>query len=83
MDWLLKAVTPSEKLLVMVVAIILFSVVMAAILLLADKLPGRLPAAGFLLPALAMLGLGLLYPGTPSLTKQATNSSAGPTTPRS
>lgn len=62
MDWLLKAVTPSEKLLVMVVAIILFSVVMAAILLLADKLPGRLPAAGFLLPALAMLGFGLLYP---------------------
>ena len=62
MDWLLKAVTPTEKLLVMVVAILLFSAVMAVILLLSDKLPGWLPAAGFLLPAVLMLGFGLLYP---------------------
>jgi len=65
MDWLLRADTTPEKLLVMVFAIVLFVAVMAAILYAVDR-PKRIPngvvVAGFLGPALALLAFGLIYP---------------------
>jgi len=65
MDWLLRADTTPEKLLVMVFAIVLFVAVMAAILYAVDR-PKRISnwvvVAGFLGPALALLTFGLIYP---------------------
>lgn len=63
MDWLLKATTPAEKILVMFVAILLFAGVMAFILFISESLPRWVPAVGFLLPAVIMLAFGLLWPG--------------------
>ena len=63
MDWLLKATTPAEKILVMFVAVLLFAGVMAFILYVSEKLPRWIPAVGFLLPAVIMLTFGLLWPG--------------------
>lgn len=65
MDWLLAASTTSEKLLVMVFAIVVFVAVMGAILFAVDR-PQRVPTpvvvAGFLGPALLMIAFGLIYP---------------------
>ncbi len=63
MGWLLQADTPVEKILVMVVAILLFAAVMAILLFVSDLLPKWTPAIGFLLPAGLMLIFGLLWPG--------------------
>ncbi len=63
MDWLLKATTPVEKILVMLVAIALFAAVMAVILFVSESLPKWTPAVGFLVPTLIMLAFGLLWPG--------------------
>ena len=63
MDWLLKATTPAEKILVMLVAVALFAAVMALILFVSESLPRWIPAVGFLLPAVIMLTFGLLWPG--------------------
>ncbi|MEO7588989.1 MAG: sugar ABC transporter permease [Arachnia sp.] len=63
MDWLLKATTPAEKILVMIVAVLLFAAVMSFILYVSEKLPRWIPAVGFLLPAVIMLVFGLLWPG--------------------
>lgn len=63
MDWLLKATTPGEKILVMLVAIALFAAVMAVILFISETLPRWTPAVGFLIPTVLMLAFGLLWPG--------------------
>ncbi len=63
MDWLLKATTPVEKILLMFIAIALFAAVMAVILFISESLPRWIPAVGFLLPAVIMLAFGLLWPG--------------------
>ena len=65
MDFLLNASTTGEKLLVMVFAVALFVVVMGAILFAVDRpkrVPGWVVAAGFVGPAVLMLGFGLVYP---------------------
>ncbi len=65
MQWFLDATTTGHKLALMVVAILLFAAVMAAILFAVDR-PRRLPAwvvaAGFLGPTLVLLLVGLVYP---------------------
>lgn len=63
MDWLLKATTPAEKILVMLVAIALFAAVMAVILFVSESLPRWTPAIGFLIPTVIMLAFGLMWPG--------------------
>lgn len=63
MDWILNAETPVEKILLMLLAIALFAAVMGFIFVVSDKLPRWIPAVGFLLPTVIMLGLGLLWPG--------------------
>jgi alpha-glucoside transport system permease protein len=64
-QWFLDATTTGHKLALMVVAILLFAAVMAAILFAVDR-PRRLPtwvvAAGFLGPTLVLLLVGLVYP---------------------
>jgi len=63
MDWLLKAETPIEKILLMLFAIALFLAVMSLILFASEKLPRWLPAVGFLVPTVIMVTFGLLWPG--------------------
>ena len=66
MDWLLHADTTTEKLLVMVVAILLFVVLMGVILFAVDrpKNPPRwIVTVGFLGPAILLIVFGLVYPG--------------------
>lgn len=65
MDWLLNANTTSEKFLVMFAAIALFVLVMGAVLLFVEKLPGAprwVLVVAFLGPALLGLAFGLVYP---------------------
>ncbi|GIG41723.1 carbohydrate ABC transporter permease [Cellulomonas phragmiteti] len=65
-EWLLRPDSTPEKLLLMVLAIVLFIVVMGAILLGIDRLkraPTWAVVLGFLGPTLLFLGFGLLYPG--------------------
>ncbi|MGY1725896.1 carbohydrate ABC transporter permease [Geodermatophilus sp. SYSU D01062] len=65
MQWFLEASTTGHKLALMVVAILLFAAVMAAILFAVDR-PRRVPnwvvAAGFVGPTLLLLAVGLVYP---------------------
>ncbi len=64
MDWFLKPTSVSDKLIVMVVAVVIFLVIMGLILLAIDrpKIPNWLVVVGFLGPVtIAMVG-GLLYP---------------------
>jgi alpha-glucoside transport system permease protein len=64
-QWFLEAGTTGHKFALMVVAIVLFTVVMGAILFAVDR-PKRVPnwvvAAGFLGPTLILLLVGLVYP---------------------
>lgn len=64
MDWFLRPTTLTEKLLVMVVAILLFVIVMGVIVYLVDRprIPTWAVVTGFLGPVLLVLGFGLLYP---------------------
>ncbi|UZN02933.1 carbohydrate ABC transporter permease [Cellulomonas sp. S1-8] len=65
-EWLLRPDTTPEKLMLMVLAIVLFVVVMGAILLGIDRLkraPTWAVVLGFLGPTLLFLTFGLLYPG--------------------
>ena len=65
MDWLMTPDTTVQKLIVMVIAILLFALVMGLVLLVVDRpsLPRWIAAVGYLGPAL-LLGLaGLLIPG--------------------
>ncbi|MDO5534714.1 MAG: sugar ABC transporter permease [Propionibacteriaceae bacterium] len=64
MDWLMQPDTTFEKLIVMVVAIALFALVMAVVLLVVDRpnLPRWVAAGGYLGPALLLIVLGLMVP---------------------
>lgn len=66
MDWLLQANTTTEKLTLMVVAILMFVVVMGVILFAVDR-PKRAPrwavVLGFLGLPIILLVFGLVYPG--------------------
>lgn len=64
MDWFLRPESVTDKLLVMVVAILLFVVVLGAILWLIDrpKVPLWVIVAGFLGPVTIALLVGLFYP---------------------
>jgi alpha-glucoside transport system permease protein len=63
-DWFLRPESVGEKLLVMVVAIVIFVAVMALILYLIDrpKVPNWVVVLGFLGPVTFFIALGLLYP---------------------
>lgn len=64
-DFLLTARTPGEKFFLMLVAIALFVVVMGLVLLLverAKRLPSWAVASAFLLPTVAMILFGLVWP---------------------
>ncbi len=65
MDWFLHPDSVPLKLLVMVLAILLFAVVMGLILAVVDrpKLPRWVPVVGYLGPAVLLVTGGLLYPG--------------------
>ena len=65
MDWLMQPDTTIQKLIVMVVAIALFALVMAVVLLVVDRpsLPRWIPVVGYLGPAVLLIVGGLLYPG--------------------
>ncbi len=65
MDWLLQPDGTAQKLVVMVVAIALFALVMALVLLVVDRpsLPRWVPVVGYLGPAILLIVGGLLYPG--------------------
>lgn len=64
MDYLLGADTSTQKLVVMVVAIVLFVAVMALVLFVSElpKMPRWLVAVVFVGPALLLLAFGLVYP---------------------
>jgi alpha-glucoside transport system permease protein len=64
-DFLLNADTPGHKLLLMLLAIVLFVVVMGGILLAVDRpknVPNWLVTTAFAGPAILFLGFGLVYP---------------------
>lgn len=63
--WMVGTTTWSSKLLLMVIAILMFAAVMTVVLISADRakrVPNWAVAAAFFGPAALMLGLGLLYP---------------------
>ncbi len=64
MDWLMQPDSTIEKFIVMLVAIGLFALVMAAVLLLVDRsgLPRWVAALGYLGPAVLLIVAGLLIP---------------------
>src|SRR5664279_17666 len=64
MDWFLNPTSVSDKLIVMVVAIVLFVAIMGLILWLIDrpKVPNWLVVVGFLGPVTIFMAVGLLYP---------------------
>ena len=64
MDWFLRPESFVDKILVMIVAVLLFVVVLSAILWLVDreKTPKWLVAVGFIGPVTLALIIGLLYP---------------------
>lgn len=64
MDWLLQPDSVGMKFVVMIVAIALFALVMAVVLLLVDRpsLPRWVAACGYLGPALVLIVMGLLVP---------------------
>lgn len=66
MDWLINPSSTGGKFLVMVVAIVVFVLVMAVILFAVDR-PKRVPrwvvATAFAGPAIALVAVGLVYPG--------------------
>lgn len=63
--------TNSDKLLQMVIAVLAFVAVVGVILAIASRFSGRkgdrVVAAVFLLPTVAMLGIGLVYPGAKTI----------------
>ena len=64
MDWFLNPTSVADKLIVMVVAIVLFAAVMSLILWVIDrpKIPNWLIVVGFLGPVTVFMAVGLLYP---------------------
>ncbi len=75
MDWLMQPSTTVEKLIVMVVAIALFALVMAVVLLLVDRpsLPRWVAASGYLGPAVLLILLGLLVPAVMTIRNSLYN----------
>lgn len=65
MEWLLRPETGLEKIIVMVLAILLFIAVTTVVLVIVDRggLPRAVPAVGYLAPALILIAFGLLIPG--------------------
>src|SRR6478735_6602849 len=82
MDWFLNPTSVSDKLIVMVVAIVLFVAIMAAILWLIDRpnVPNWLVVVGFLGPVTIAMVIGLLYPalGTVYRSFQVSQAAVGP-----
>jgi alpha-glucoside transport system permease protein len=82
MDWFLNPTTVSDKLIVMVVAILLFVAIMGGILYIIDRprIPNWLVVVGFLGPVTFFMALGLLYPalGTTYRSFQVSQIVAGP-----
>ena len=82
MDWLLSPTSISDKLIVMVFAIVLFVAIMGAILWLIDrpKVPNWVVVVGFLGPVTIALVVGLLYPamGTIYRSFQVQATAVGP-----
>jgi len=82
MDWFLNPTTVSDKLIVMVVAILLFVAIMGGILYVIDRprIPNWLVVVGFLGPVTFFMGLGLLYPalGTVYRSFQVSQNAVGP-----
>src|SRR6478736_5397343 len=64
MDWFLNPTSVSDKLIVMVIAIVLFVAIMGLILWLIDRpnVPNWLVVVGFLGPVTIALAIGLFYP---------------------
>ena len=77
MDWLMQPTTSVEKFIVMFIAIALFALVMAAVLLLVDRpsLPRWIAAGGYLGPALVLIVLGLLIPAVMTVRNSLYNNS--------
>ena len=64
MDWLLQPDSMGMKFVVMLIAVLLFALVMAAVLLLVDRpsLPRWVAATGYLGPSLLLIVMGLMIP---------------------
>lgn len=64
MDWLLQPDSIGMKFVVMLIAIVLFALVMAAVLLVVDRpsLPRWVAASGYLGPSLLLIVMGLMIP---------------------
>lgn len=77
MDWLMQPSTTVEKFIVMLVAIALFALVMAVVLLLVDRpsLPRWIAASGYLGPAVLLIVLGLLVPAIMTIRNSLYNNS--------
>jgi alpha-glucoside transport system permease protein len=82
MDWFLNPTSVSDKLIVMVIAIVLFVAIMGLILWLIDRpnIPNWLVVVGFLGPVTIALVVGLLYPalGTVWRSFQVSQTAVGP-----
>ncbi len=82
MDWFLDPTTVTEKLLVMVIAIVLFVAIMGLILYVIDrpKVPHWVVVVGFMGPVTVALVFGLLYPaaGTVWRSFQVSQAAVGP-----
>lgn len=75
MEWLLKPDGAGQEFLVMVIAIALFATVMALVLFLTDRpnLPRWVPVIGYLGPAVALIGFGLLFPALTTVVNSFQN----------
>jgi len=82
MDWLLNPQTVTDKLIVMVFAIVLFIAIMGLILWVIDRpaVPNWVVVVGFLGPVTIALVIGLLYPalGTVYRSFQVSTTAVGP-----
>ena len=82
MDWFLNPTSVSDKLIVMVIAIVLFVAIMGLILWLIDRpnVPNWLVVVGFLGPVTIAMVIGLLYPalGTVYRSFQVSQAAVGP-----
>ena len=82
MDWFLNPTSVTDKLIVMVIAIVLFVAIMGLILWLIDRpnVPNWLVVAGFLGPVTIALVVGLFYPalGTVYRSFQVSQAAVGP-----
>lgn len=82
MDWFLQPSTTTDKLIVMVVAIVLFVAIVGLILYAIDRprIPNWVVVLGFLGPVTIALAVGLLYPAIGTVVKsfQTVQTAVGP-----